>query len=249
MKNKHLILLIIAVIAILAIVVTISSLMSDKPIVTPSPVTTEPNVDEEVPEPGTIVTEKIEERYYTMDLEYPRSSDNELKEIGVYVKKVKDDFLDLAPQDEADALEMDVNEDRAYNLKMETTVYTSSTTITYKIETYMFTGGAHGGTFISTFTYNRNGTLITLDDLLAAPDSLERLSSAARTHFYDKLSNQTEREVIDAGTEPRRENFNTWYVTDSHITFIFQQYQIGPYALGVQEFPMSRGAARAFLTI
>ena len=46
--------------------------------------------------------------------------------------------------------------------------------------------------------------------------------------------------MIDSGTEPNTENFGAWYLTDKNIVFIFQDYQIGPYAQGSLEFPLRK---------
>lgn len=194
-------------------------------------------------------SEKVREKYYSIDLEYPKSSNSELPEISSHLDKVRSDFLELVPKTDEEAAYQGISEGRAYVLKMDTTIYTSSSTITYKLETYMFTGGAHGSTFVSTFTYTKDGKLIPLSNILSGPDSLAKLSSSARNYLYEKLSDQSSKHEIDTGTEPKEENWNAWYLTDHAITFIFQQYQIGPYVLGVQEFPMSRTEAKTILSI
>lgn len=193
--------------------------------------------------------EKIKEKYYSIDLEYPKNSTTELPEIGGYVNTLRNDFLTSVPKTDEEADYIGITEGRAYVLKTNTTVYTSSTTITYKLETYMFTGGAHGVTLIATFTYTKDGKLIPLGNILTSQDSLTKLSSAARKYFYDKFGAQANKSEINAGTGPKEENFSTWYLTNNTITFVFQQYQIGPYALGIQEFPLSRGEASTMLSL
>ncbi len=244
MKNKTLFIIIISVIAVLAFVVVLSSILPNKPKATITPEVKEPP-KEVVTKPGTLITEKKDEKFYTITLEYPHSTREELREVGDYVAKVKADFLELSPKTEVEAMDIGITKDSPYILKMDTTVYNSPTTVTYKLETYIFTGGAHGGGFVSTFTYDKEGNLITLDDILKSPDALEKLSTAARTYLYKKLGSQNDREVINVGTEPKKDNFATWYITNSGITFVFQQYQIGPYALGIQEFPIGRSDAEA----
>lgn len=243
MNKKTLIIIVITLIALSAVVVVLISIFSKKPLIDLPGI--QPQVNLEKPfTPAPFETEKKKEKYYSFDLSYPRSSATSLPEIALYVEKSKEDILKLIPTTESAAEYEGLDEDRAYVLKMDTTVYTSSTTITYKIESYTFTGGAHGGTSVATFTYDRDGKLITLDDILIGSDSLNKLSVLARTYFYSKLGSATSREVIDIGTEAKRENFSTWYITDIGITFIFQQYQIGPYTIGIQEFPLSRTEAK-----
>ncbi len=247
MTRKNLLVLVIVVIAALAASVMVFSVISKKP-------------DKEVPfvpvdHPETAVrpkavpfkTEKVIADYYTLDLEYPQASVGTLEGIDSYVSKVKSDFFDLVPKNEAEAEEIGMGKDHSYTIKMDTTVYTSSSTITYKLETYMYTGGAHGGTFVTTFTYDREGKLVSLDSILAGTGSLSKLSAAARTYFNAKVSQYTQKDTIEVGTEPKAENFSAWYITDAGITFVMQQYQIGPYTLGIQEFPLSRVQSKEIL--
>jgi hypothetical protein len=247
MTKKNIIIFII-IIAIIAIIVVASSILSKNPEEV-EPETIPESVEIVTLQPTEMETEKREETYYSIDLEYPKARPNELAEVRDYVDMVRSDFMALVPKTAQEAEDQGFGEDRTLVLKMETTVYTSSTTVTYKLETYMFTGGAHGGTFISTFTYDKAGKLLLLKDILSSPDALEKLSARARNYFYNKLGSQGQREIINIGTEPKEENWSAWYATDKSVTFIFQQYQIGPYAIGIQEFPLSRAEAKTLLNI
>lgn len=196
-----------------------------------------------------LVSEKEEGDYYTIDLSYPDVSAPAYSDIKTYVNNIKSEFKQSIPTNTNDAQFENLGGDNKLTLSMKTTVYQSSSTITYKLETYSFTGGAHGGTFDQTFTYGKDGKLITLSNLLSSSDSLNKLSLAARRYLKDKFSGQLSSQEIDAGTEPKIENFSVWYITNEGITFIFGQYQIGPYVFGIQEFPLSRGAAAGILNL
>jgi hypothetical protein len=248
MSKKNILIFSIIIIALIAILVTLSSILSRKPEAAEPEAVTEV-VEGAKPEAVEMETEKLQERYYSMDLEYPKAGANELKEVSDYVTTVRNDFMDLVPKTDDEAAYLEIDEDHALVLKMDTTTYTSANTVTYKIETYLFTGGAHGGTVIATFTYDHEGKFLPLENILSSPDSLTTLSSRARKYFYNKLGAQGERGVIDIGTEPKPQNWNAWYVTDTAVTFVFQQYQIGPFATGIQEFPLSRAEAKTLLNI
>lgn len=200
----------------------------------------QPVVSGEVLVPVTNISENEESKYYTIELLYPDSG--ALPEIKEYVGRLRSDFMFSAQA-------IDFDPAYKYTLNSETKTYASANTITYKVQTYVFTGGAHGATFDATFTYDIDGTLIKTSDLLKSPDSLKQLSLAARRYFKDKFRNTLTPQEIDFGTEPKEENFNVWYITDSGITFIFGQYQIGSYVLGIQEFPIGTTEAQAFLNI
>ena len=241
MSTKALLISVLVFFALAASVVVVTSIVSKMPVeekvddVGLSPVTP---VDPLIP--VSFEYEKRDTDTYSIDLEYPKSDEDHLSEINDYLYKIQDQFAQALLIDE-------VAEDDL--LKITTTVYTSSTTITYKLETYMYTDGAHGATFIETFTYGKDGKLITLNDLLISSDSMKKLSTLARAYLYNKIGKQSEKDVIDVGTEPTPENFRTWYITDAGIVFVFQQYQVGPYALDIQEFPIGRVEAEAFLYI
>jgi hypothetical protein len=241
MSQKGLLISVLVFFALAASVVVVSSIISKMPNDKGNlDSVLSPVISDDPLKPVPFEYEKKDEATYSIDLEYPKSDKDHLPEIANYVSLVKDQFTQSLPTGE-------VTEN--YLLKINTTVYTASSTISYKLETYMYTGGAHGGTFIETFTYGKDGKLITLNDLLVSADSMKKLSTSARAYLYNKIGDQSQKEVIDAGTEPTLENFGVWYITDAGIVFVFQQYQVGPYTLGIQEFPIRRLEAEAFLNI
>lgn len=185
---------------------------------------------------ASLITEGKKDAYYTISLSYPSSSST--SEIQNYINQTKTEFLNSVPKTEADAKFEGLGGDRIYNLTVTTKITHSSSTTSYVLETYQFTGGAHGGTVISTFTYNRAGKILSLNDVLPSSVTLSTLSASARTYFYNKFSDQDKSE-IDTGTEPKQENFNTWYIDGTKIVFVFGQYSIGPYVLGIQEFEVN----------
>lgn len=204
------------------------------------PATSTPSI-KEIP----VVSEKEEGKYHTIDISYPSS--DEAYQIKQYVEKSKADFLFIVPATEQQAALENVGEGRKYNLSITSKTVLTSSSVSYIIENYQFTGGAHGGTDRVTFVYDKDGKLITLQDILAGPDSLNKLSSLARTYFYNKFGSQVDKGSIDTGTEPKEENFSRFYITDDSVVFIFGQYSIGPYVLGIQEFPLKKSDAAGVL--
>src|ERR1035437_2486025 len=176
--------------------------------------------------PTPMVTEKSSGKYYTMDLSYPQSSSTQYSEIYNYASSTISDFLSQAENiSDSDAVIMGLGGDRIYNLTITTHIATSTQTITYIIEAYTFMGGAHGNTNVGTFTYDKTGRLVTLDDFFSAP-WLNKVAGLARTYFYNTLGDYKNPEMIDPGTTATTTNFSEWYLTDGSITFIFGQYQV-----------------------
>jgi len=191
---------------------------------------------------ATIVSEKTVGKYYTMNLSYPQSGPTRYPEIFNFVAESKSDFLSqFGNISDRDAATMGLSDDQKYEYDMTTRIATSTKTVSYIIEVYEFTGGAHGNTDVATFTYDKSGKLVTLDDFFAA-SYLDRIAGLARTYFYSTLGDYAEPEMIDAGTEATTTNFSAWYLTDQNITFIFGQYQVGPYVIGMPEFSIARSS-------
>lgn len=189
-----------------------------------------------------MVTEKSSGKYYTMDLSYPKSNQTKYSEVYAFATSTVQDFLSQVNSiSDSDAKTMNLGGDRKYDLTITTRVATSTQTVTYIIEAYTFTGGAHGNTNVATFTYDKAGKLVTLDDFFSAP-YLEKVAGFSRTHFYNTLGDYMNPEMIDPGTTATMTNFSTWYLTDANIIFIFGQYQVGPYVIGMPEFTIAKSA-------
>ncbi len=183
---------------------------------------------------------------YTLSMTYPQSSGTQLPEVYSFVHGAQAQFLDdYTSLTSAQAQDFPA-EALAYEFNVTTRVATSTNTVTYIIETYQFEGGAHGGTDVDTFTYDKSGKLVTLDDVFAKP-YLVTIASSSRQYFYNTLGDYADKDMIDSGTEATSTNFSTWYLTPSTVTFMFGQYQVGPYVIGIQEFPIQKSAIKNLL--
>lgn len=105
-----------------------------------------------------------------------------------------------------------------------------------------FNGGAHGYDVIHTFNYDRaQDKIMALADMYPNdPDYLASLSKIAREQLQVKLGEYYAADMAEPGTEPTAENFNAFTFTDGKITIYFQQYQVGPYAVGQQTVEIDR---------
>ncbi len=178
-------------------------------------------------------------KLYTLQMTYPQSSTTVLPDVYNFVQSTKQQFLDdYNSVTDAEARDFPA-EALAYNLTVTTRVATSTNTVTYIIEAYQFEGGAHGATTETTFTYDKTGKLITLDDVFIKP-YLPTVALLARQYFTTILGDNSQADMIDSGTEATTTNFSLWYLTPSTITFIFGEYQVAPYSSGILEFPLQK---------
>lgn len=112
--------------------------------------------------------------------------------------------------------------------------------VTHILEVFTYTGGAHGGTDVQTYSFDIDGNEIFLQDMFSEPDGLAQLSkkiqSILSTEEYKDLVNI---EWLEEGAGPNVQNFSAFTFNSGGIDFIFQQYQVGPYVSGIIEVPLS----------
>lgn len=195
--------------------------------------------------PAESSTEVANEKYYTISASYPSS----VPEVKAYVDNAKAELIKIVPTSDADAEYQGLGDGRQYSMTVKTETFASPNAISYVVENYSYTGGAHGITDIVTFTYDRQGKLVTLASLLKDGSSLNALSSKARAYFYEKLADVSSKEAINAGTAPDESNWQRFYFTQEGIVFVFGQYSIGPYVIGIQKFLVTYNEAQSFLSV
>jgi hypothetical protein len=102
-----------------------------------------------------------------------------------------------------------------------------------KLQEYVFTGGAHGGNVIQTYTIDGSGKLLQLTDLFnPGADVLGTLQTIARDSVRTQLgADGTDEDWLTQGTADL-EAFHNWIVDGDTLKITFDQYQVGPYAIG-----------------
>ena len=116
-----------------------------------------------------------------------------------------------------------------------------SNVISFTINSYMFTGGAHGNSGTTAVNYNaKTGDQISFADLSDDPaafheDTLAYNQKLAETESYrermfssDSISDGTLESVLYAD--------DVWYLSPSGLVFMSNPYALGPYAAGLIEF-------------
>jgi hypothetical protein len=157
----------------------------------------------------------------------------------------------------------------AYELNIEYTKEISNKfqTVTYSITKYEFTGGAHGNTTLSTFTFDKNKQIkiediinlekndINLTRILSAKlskslgDGLneDMLSSGLGLAFLDKNGNFDQKKCACDGFLFSY-NFQNFSILDEGIKFTMPQYSVAAYAYGMPEVIISWQELTPFLT-
>lgn len=127
-----------------------------------------------------------------------------------------------------------------YEITVEAEGETVDTLVSYTITRASYTGGAHGMYGIECYTYSlAAGYELTAADLVGEAQ-LPRLGEAIRRKIADEYEARQDEELIEKGFFPEyiapTDNFR---VTADGVTFIYNPYEIGCYALGLVEVTLS----------
>lgn len=188
-------------------------------------------------------TNTIETESYTMKITQPVDVEKKFPELFVVTKNAITLFEKQYTGASSTALAP-----APYDLQIDTFVATTSATVSYVVSIYEYTGGAHGGTAVKAFTYDRKGKFISEKDLFGENNWRPVVSEIAYQYLKEKLKENTTDEVLKEGTTPIGNNLDVWYLKGDDIVFVFGQYQIGPYALGIQAVLISKEKLSAVLS-
>lgn len=95
-----------------------------------------------------------------------------------------------------------------------------------------YTGGAHPNSVITGVTVDRaSGAELSLDGALALIGrSLEQLAADTDARLRSELADA----YFPEGATAKPENYSVFIVSEDEVTFIFNNYQVGPYVIGPQ---------------
>ena len=115
-------------------------------------------------------------------------------------------------------------------------------TVSVLLNTYIFSGGAHGNTSLVSYTYDiKSGKYINI--IQASSMSYNELSSVCRNELYKKILNNklppaeydSIRAMINTGAFPQAGNFEIFTVSGNKVFVYFEPYTVAPYSYGIQK--------------
>ncbi|MFA5742870.1 MAG: DUF3298 and DUF4163 domain-containing protein [Candidatus Paceibacterota bacterium] len=111
--------------------------------------------------------------------------------------------------------------------------------LSFAMDIYYFSGGAHGTDQIFAFNYDLgNKKEITISDFLGAADNLDKLSNMAQDQVASQLQsngmevNDSMAQMIQEGAKPVPENYRNFTFGYGKLTIYFEQYQVAPGSAG-----------------
>ncbi len=118
-------------------------------------------------------------------------------------------------------------------------VYAGDDIVSVKLLFSQDTGGAHPNTVaVGVNVDPKTGRSLTLDDALALTGmTLEQVAAQSLAQLKTKLGFDL---ISPQGADPKPENYNTFLIGASTVTFVFQSYQVAPYSSGMQEVSFPR---------
>jgi hypothetical protein len=198
----------------------------------------------------SIVSVSQSDGFYNIQAEYPQFDGADPafnQKIASLVNGEIDDFKKEA-KDNFDARNATIPAGEAVLQKPEqpfdfiatwTPAQFNSRYLSFMIDVYYFSGGAHGADQISAFNYDlANKKEITIGDFLGSADGLDKLAKMAKDQVTSQLqSNGSQMEdflaqMIQDGTKPVLENYRNFTFGYGKLTVYFEQYQAAPGSAG-----------------
>ena len=170
----------------------------------------------------------IEEKHpYQLRVYYPITDYKVLnQEIDTKIKSHIEDF-------KKEISNVGVQLNQSYTLDILYQEFENSPYISYVFTIFQDTGGAHPISFYDTISYNREeNKIVTIEDLVKEnPQFLEIVSKSVREQL-SKNKNIVNYNMMMEGTLPKKENFETFAITEEGYLFFFSPYQVAPYSSG-----------------
>ncbi len=185
----------------------------------------------------TTATEKAETDTYTIDAQYPQfgipSIDAEIKRlVELSISTFKSDVASGPPPPGSAVTQYEF-------ISRFDSVYVGADVVSAKLVVSTYMGGAHGMATINGLNFDRTtGRRLTPDDGFRMIGlTIEEVAAKAKKELQEKLGTDI---IAPEGADPTAENYSTFLVNADKVTFVFQPYQVAPYAAGPQEVSFTR---------
>lgn len=173
---------------------------------------------------------------YEIDFKFPvTGKDKTDSEIGKVVDKVISSF----EEDAKNFLLTPLPNQRNYTLFANYEARLGSEYDTFVFLISIDFGGAHPNHYYTTITFDKDENVLSLQDVLVREvgisNFLPKISELSRDIISKRLGENTNVEMLNAGTEPNFDNFRNFYIDGESIVFLFEPYAVAPYAYSTQE--------------
>jgi hypothetical protein len=197
---------------------------TEQPHVVPTSTDQIPNPSQEVDK----VTVHEQNAHYTIDAVYPKTNSDA---ITTYFKNYVDDQIAQFKDDTSWVNDTPSAADSLLTLDISYTSAPSALVQNYIFSVNSYTGGAHGMQVRKTFSFNKEGQLLTVSSLFK--NGLDGLSTFAALAQKELLKREGAQESwITDGAGAKEENYQSFVVMDTGVKVLFDPYQVAPYSDG-----------------
>lgn len=166
--------------------------------------------------------------YATITSSYPKTASDS---ITIYFKSFVEEQINQFIDDTSWAGEIESAASGNLSLDITYKSVQSTTVHTYVFTVNSYTGGAHGLQFRKTFSFNKEGQLLTLSNLFSNGfDGLPTFAKAVQKELLKRPNSDAD--WIVEGAAAKEENYRSFVVTDTGITVLFDPYQVAPWSDG-----------------
>lgn len=198
---------------------------------------------ENVPTSETVlIAEKNEDIGYVIDVEYPKIANLKDKETEDRVnQEIKTDIENTIPVFSKNSGFEDVDSEFKVDYAIE---FLSENLLSVRFFYNLYeAGAAHSNVYIDVFNYDfAKKKRIGLSDIFAGDSKyIEFISQYSINDIFKSMSEAERKsldEMVKTGAGPKEENFANFVFNEDNLTFIFNPYQVAPYAAGVMQVRM-----------
>lgn len=167
--------------------------------------------------------------YTAINVVYPKTASDSVTMyfksfVDEAIKQFKDDTSWVADQPDsaqAQALSMDITYNSTQALNVQTYVFSVN----------QYTGGAHGMQVRKTFSFNKEGQLLTIGNVFS--NGMTGLTTFSKLVQKELLAREgVTADWVADGAAPTEENYHSFILKDDSITILFDPYQVAPYSTG-----------------
>jgi len=193
----------------------------------------------------TVVVKKTDKSpYLTVYYEYPVSGPKH----GLVKERIEKIVADWKKESDPSGLSAEEKEmqgistERPYEMNITYFSSRNDSIFTHRFQVYSYNGGAHGIGVVQTINIGANEKEIAFEDLfIEAKQGVSALAALLKQKLYADFAERLYQnpEMVEEGLHGEALTSLPFEATPTGITFIFNQYQVGPYVSGTIEVPLS----------
>ncbi|MEK7228197.1 MAG: RsiV family protein [Patescibacteria group bacterium] len=184
------------------------------------------------------VTIAEQNEHYTINAVYPKTNS---EAANTYFKSYVEDEIAQFKDDTSWVNDVESASDGSLSLDITYQSVPSALVQNYIFSVTSYTGGAHGLQVRKTFSFNKEGQLLTVLNLFN--NSLDGLGTFAKLVQKELLKREgAQADWITDGASAKEDNYSSFVITDTGVTILFDPYQIAPYSDGAIDISIPSSA-------